>query len=86
MVESFLSADRETEARSRAGTGPAPERFGFMKPFVVKCPVTDVTIITPMPEGFVIPPEGASVYLACPCCRLPHKMVLRDAKDFRRAS
>jgi hypothetical protein len=57
-----------------------------MKPFVVKCPVTDVHIITPMPEGVVVPPEGASVYLACPCCRLTHKMVLRDAKDFRRAS
>jgi hypothetical protein len=57
-----------------------------MKPFVVRCPVTDIYIITPMPEGVVIPPEGASVYLECPCCRAPHGMLLRDAKHFRRAS
>jgi hypothetical protein len=66
--------------KGRAGTGIASGRFGFMKPFVVRCPVT------PMPEGVVVPPDGASVYLECPCCRAPHRMMLRDAKHFRRAS
>jgi hypothetical protein len=57
-----------------------------MKPFVLKCPVTDIHIIAPMPEGVVVPPEGTSVHLECPCCRLPHTMRLWDAGHFRRAS
>ena len=60
--------------------------FRFMKTFVVKCPVTDVNIITPMPEAVGVPPEGTTVYLECPCCGLPHQMRLRDAKYFKRAS
>jgi hypothetical protein len=48
--------------------------------------VTDVNIITPMPEAVVVPSEGTTVYLECPCCGLPHQMRLRDASYFKRAS
>jgi len=89
-----VRASSTTRLRQRGdGLGQAapepalgPDVFRFMKTFVVKCPVTDVNIITPMPEAVVVPLEGATVYLECPCCGLPHQMRLRDARHFKRAS
>jgi hypothetical protein len=79
-----------TERRRDGQAAPEPALgqgvFRFMKTFIVKCPVTDVNIITPMPEAVVVPPEGTTVYLECPCCGLPHQMRLRDARYFKRAS
>jgi hypothetical protein len=87
-VSSTTRLRQRGDATGQAAPEPArgQDVFRFMKTFIVKCPVTDVNIITPMPEAVVVPPEGTTVYLECPCCGLPHQMRLRDARYFKRAS
>ena len=57
-----------------------------MKRYVAHCPATDVALIVVAPDSVVLPPEGGTVAIACPCCGQTHAVKIRAAKPFRRAS